>query len=189
MTLIEESLRYAGMSYFGIEDSQELVLQKLDRAELYYRWGRESGERDDFIQAAQAFSKVEDGLLDENRVLAKYEKELDSVLKIIQLGLKAAVEDFDFLCVNRLKLELRDIVFEQQLALKLYGFMDEEEARHVDAELSKQKLMELRLDDSRKESRKIILETFSAGLQELEQGIDAFYQRVKKYISENSKKN
>lgn len=184
MSVVEEGLRYFGMSFMGIQDDSEKALEIFDKANLYYRWGRESGEKDDFHNAFKYYVQIEDAILEDEKVLEKYENLFGTMAQILQLELKKSVENFKFLTEHKLRMELRDINFPKELDNKMNEFIGMEEEIFNDSDVLKKAFSDYLLEKGAdKEARKDILENYEKKLQEVHDGIEAFYLRIKEYVT------
>ena len=156
--------------------------QTLEKGELFYRWGEQSGEKNDFHQAYEHLLKAEDENLNENQLIRKYEKIIQSCVYILKYELGEIVEVFNFLCHNKLKIELRDINFPKELAQKMNHFMEIEQFFQENISMLTDSLNNIELSSSFKEERMKILETSENSHSEVNEGIQAFYARVKEFL-------
>lgn len=183
MKLHQEAIRYLSIGYAGLPDKAAELRDAIDKASLYFRWGQESGEKDDYMNAFAGFNQVADEKLNEAELLDKYEKLLLSHIEIMRIELKDAVELFNFLCDNRMRIELRGIAFRMEVDVKINLYMDREEELQTLADKTKAGLLAGSLNDEHKDKRKKILEKFDREKEHINKGIEAFYNRIKEYIS------
>lgn len=182
MSVLKEGLNYLGESYWGLPGEKEEQLKILDKGNLYFKWGNEKGELLDYMEAFKCFRglKLEDA--PQNKKFEIYEKIFVSLAQILRLRLKKAVETFEFLCYQRPKIELRDLNFKLELNDIMVEFMDFEKKYFGELDQAKTELVEQELEDQFKNDRKELLDGADAKIVEVEQGIQAFYQRVKTYV-------
>jgi hypothetical protein len=186
MSVLNESLNYLGESYWGIASNKEEQLKTLDKGNLYYRWGNEKGELLDYLQAFNCFRGLKLEGVPQKKKHEIYEKIFISLAQVLRLKLKKAVETFEFLCYQRPKIELRDLNFKKELNDIMVEFMDFEKNYFAELDQAKAELIEEELDDQFKNDRKELLDGAEAKIVEVEQGIQAFYQRVKTYVLDDS---
>lgn len=182
MPLLKETLGYLGRSFWGLPNDQKELQDSLSRGRLYHRWGKESAELDDYEQSFDSMMEVSGLDLDSAEDLERCETLLVNVLEMLRLRLKAASEDFEFLCDHRLRIELRDLDFKKELHLKVAEFMDYEERVFSKGEQVKAMVLAMDLQDEEKQGRKELLESFDKGVYEISDGIEAFYLRIKEYV-------
>lgn len=183
--MIKEAIRYLGIGYMDLADPLDEVYQRLDKANLYYRWGQQKGEKDDYIQAYDAYLSILNDNLDGESILSKYDNLLTIYLEVLKLELKEVVENFEFLCSHRLRIELRGIDFAVELNRNISKFLDREEFMQESADELKKELTDVPLNDSQKEQRKELLEIFDQQKEQVNSGVEAFYNRVRDYVSES----
>ena len=185
MTVLSEAIRYFNIGYLNQPDLINDMHKALEKGELFYRWGEQSGECNDFHQAYEHLKLTDDENLNENQLIRKYNKILLSCVSILQNELREIVEAFTFLCSNKLKIELRDLNFPKELNSKMEVFLNlEKEFQDNISELTAS-LNNLELSGSYKEDRMKILELTEKNHNEVNEGIQAFYARVKEYIEKN----
>lgn len=182
--LYKEAIHYLGMSYMGLPDEVEGVNKILDKANLYSKWGSESGEKNDFYQSFHAFMQVDDQLLDDEVVMEKYEKMVSVFLEIMRIELKEVADVFSFLSESRMRMELRGVNFPEELNGNISKFIQTEEELQKKSDELKGKLVECELGDNFKDRRNELLEKLDAEKESINKGIEAFYNRIKEYISE-----
>lgn len=189
MNLINEAVRYLGMGYWNLPDEALAFRDALDRGNLYYRWGKEGGKRGDFYEALAGLSGIADEKLPtENMVLDKYNKLLDTLLEIMRLETTDAAYWFEFLCDNRARIELRDLSFADELKKKMSEFMDREENLQKNIEDIKSSFTHFQgFSDPLKEKRKTALADFEKEKGKVDRGIEAFYGRIREYVSPAAK--
>jgi hypothetical protein len=185
VTVLSEGIRYFKIGYLSQPDLINEMYQKLEKGELYYRWGEQSGERNDFHKAYSYLMEAEDDILSEILLIRKYEKVLLSCVNVLKYELGEIVEVFNFLCNNKLKIELRDINFPKELSSKMNTFMDIEGQFQNNISNLTVALNNLELNGSYKEDRMRILENSEKSHSEVNEGIQAFYARVKEFLEKN----
>jgi len=188
MSSLNDGLAYLGESYWGLPNTKEGKFKELDKGNLYYKWGLEKGELLDYLECFKCFSALD--LRDESNDLKFdiYQKMLDCLSEILRLRLKKAVEGFDFLCLQRPKIELRDLNFKKEVNDIVVEFIDFEKVYFENLDEIKSNLIAEDLEDDFKERRKNLLESAEVKMSEVEQAIQAFYHRIKVYVEEDSSK-
>jgi hypothetical protein len=181
MKAIREGLTHLGRAYWGLPDQRKRTENSVDRSELYFKWGRESGETDDFIQALHGLEDLNPQELSLMDNLHRHQRILNCIVEILRLKLRDIAEVFEFLCDHRGKIELRSLDFKQQLHDCICSFIDEEEVFFAQGERIKVSLAELELEEGYKSQRKEMLESFDLQIEEITEGLKAFYARVKEY--------
>lgn len=184
MTALSEGLRYFKIGYLNQPDLINDMHETLEKGELFYRWGEQSGERNDFHQAYEHLLQARDENLNEILLVRKYEKIIQSCVLILKYELGEIVEVFNFLCHNKLKIELRDINFPKELAKKMDDFIIIEEAFQQNISELTDSLNNIELSGSFKEDRMRILEISENSHSEVNEGIQAFYARVKEFLEQ-----
>lgn len=189
MNLLQETASYLGMGYLDLPDDEHELREEINRANLYYRWGKESGQKDDFYQVLRGLETVDDAkLARRGGLLPKYDRMLDACLEILRLELKDAAFWFDFLCEHRMRIELREMSFGGELDRKIGDFMDREEGLQRRTDEIRGRLTEIHdLSDEDRESRKKMMENFETERKKVSEGIEAFYARVKEYVRQGKK--
>jgi len=189
MSSLKDGLSYLGESYWGLPSNKEEKFKELDKGNLYFKWGLDKGELQDYLESFRCFKELD--LREESNELKFdiYQKMLDCLSEILRLRLKKAVEGFDFLCLQRPKIELRDLNFKKELNDVVVEFIDFEKDYFENLDEIKSKLISEELEDAFKERRKNLLESADVKLSEVEQAIQAFYHRIKIYVEEDSDKN
>ena len=183
MNVIKEGLSHFGRAYWGLPDHKTKTEQSFDRSELYFKWGNESGETDDFIQALHGLEDLDPDELTFKDNLHRHERILNCIVEILRLKLRDIAEVFEFLCDHRAKIELRSLDFKQQLFDCITSFIDEEETFFSQGERIKTSLADLDLEETFKSQRKEMLERYDRQSEEIEEGLKAFYARVKEYAN------
>jgi len=185
MNTLKEGLAYLGESYWGLPNQKGAKFKVLDKANLYFKWGVQKGELLDFLEAFNGFKSLDLSPEKSSLKFDIYEKILVCLSEILKIRLKKAVESFDFICLQRSKIELRDLNFKKELNEVISLFMDFEERYFVELDNAKLKLIDEDVEDHFKAARKNLLETADLKMAEVEQGIQAFYHRVKAYVEED----
>jgi uncharacterized membrane protein YheB (UPF0754 family) len=180
--MLKEALGYFGRSYCGLPNAQSDLDIQLEKGKLYHKWGQISGELDDFQQSYDNLIEVESDKLTPAKNLQRCELLLENLQNILKLRLKLASEIFDFLCENRLRIELRDLDFKKELHDRTEEFMAFEETMLTEGDELKKFMLSLSLDDQLKGQRKELLEAFDKGMKAVGDGLEAFYHRVKAYV-------
>lgn len=183
MKVIREGLNHLGRAYWGLSDLKTRTEQSFDRSELYFKWGSESGETDDFIQALHGLEDLNPEELTLRDNLHRHERILKCIVEILRMKLRDIAEVFEFLCDHRSKIELRSLDFRQQLYDCVSSFIDEEEAFFAQGERIKNSLANIELGEDYKSQRKEMLESFDLQSEEITEGLKAFYARVKEYVN------
>lgn len=186
MGVLNQGLNYLGESYWGLPNDKEDQLKILDKGNLYFKWGNDKGELLDYLEAFKCFRSLNLQNIDQHKKYDIYEKIFTSLAQILRLRLKKAVETFEFLCYQRPKIELRDLNFKVELNEIMLEFMEFEKNYFAELDRAKVELVEEEVDDKLKNDRKELLDGAEAKVVEVEQGIQAFYQRVKTYVLDDS---
>lgn len=182
-SLLKEAIHYVAMGYFGVEDKILQIRKSWEKARLYYRWGKESGERTDFYQVLEELEHISVEEMQKGGFTVQlFGLGLDSVLELLRIELGAIASWFDFFTANRLRMELREIVFSVELEKKMGEFIDREENIAKRAETMISRFNDVELTDKAREERRILLEEYEAERLKINQGIEAFYGRLKEYI-------
>ncbi len=183
MSVMHEAIRYAGMGWFGLPDPSAAELDNETRAQLYFKWGGQSNQKDDYYQCLKAYKEVPDENMDSPRLLKKYKLSLSALLELLKLELKDAVNWFDFLCSNRMRIEIREISFANELNVKIGSFLHVEEDLQVQFDGVCKAYTDIELEkDGDRDSRKRCLEEMVKQHKGICQGLDAFYHRVQEYV-------
>lgn len=186
MGFLKEGMMYLGESYWGLPNQKNKMLKELDRGNLYYKWGHEKGELLDYLQSYDCFEKLDLEEQSSDLKFDVYSKKLDCISEILRIKLNKAVESFDFLCQQRAKIELRDLNFKIELNDVIVEFMEFEENYFAHLAENKASLVAEEFEDAFKEARKNLLESSESKTSEVEQGIEAFYLRIKEYVEADS---
>jgi len=181
MKVLREGLSHLGRAYWGLPDHKTKTESSFARSELYFKWGAKSGETDDFIQALHGLEDLNPEELTLKDNLLRHERILKCIIEILRLKLRDISEVFEFLCDHRGKIELRSLDFKMQLHDCICSFIDEEEVFFAQGERSKTSLANMALEDSYRPLRKEMLENFDRHSEEITNGLQAFYSRVKEY--------
>jgi hypothetical protein len=183
---LDQALSYLGRSFWGLRDPGAENQSFLDQGRRLYHWGNESGLLDDYEQSFSHLVKVPLEALSLTEALECHHMLFDNLIHMLKLRLKETCEVFDFLCVHRPKIEIRDLDFPKELHLKIEEFIKLEEQWLSNGQDLKKRLLGISLPESQINTRKNTLEHFERHLSEVEDGIEAFYHRVLTYIkSEN----
>ena len=185
MSFLKDGLSYLGESYWGLPNTKEDQVKILDKGNLYFKWGNEKGELLDYLEAFNSFRGLDLSQESHSIKYDIYEKIFISLAEILKLRLKRAVENFDFLCQQRIKIELRDMNFKKELNNVMVEFMDFEKNYFTALDQAKVELIEEEVDDDYKDIRKNLIEGAEAKMVDVEHGIQAFYHRVKTYVVED----
>lgn len=192
MGLFSESIRYMNLGYFNDPDHLNENYQLLEKGLLYFSWGIQSHERNDFHQAFQHLTQVKDEFISEIQVLDRHIKLLSASLNILQFELKEVVDVFDFLNQNKLRIELRDLNFKKQIDDKINSFTEiEEECQKNILDITRS-FNEYNFNETHMQKRIDFLVNFETDHNQINEGIQAFYIRIKEFIGkeqvkENSK--
>ena len=173
---------YFGRSFCGLPNKESELDMEMEKGKLYYKWGESSGELDDFQQSYDHLFKVDAPALTPKINLERCDLLLNNLQNILKLRLKMASETFEFLCENRLRIELRDLDFKKELHERTEEFMAFEEAMVNQGEELKKFMLALTLTDELKGQRKELLENYDRGMKSVGDGLEAFYHRVKDYV-------
>ncbi|MBF0245100.1 MAG: hypothetical protein HQL31_07480, partial [Planctomycetes bacterium] len=105
------------------------------------------------------------------------------LIELLREELKEAVNWFNFLCDNRMRIELREKDFSKELDRKISDFMEAEEDLQGQSEMIKENFSKCALlSEASKAKRKELLGAFEKEKGKVDQGIEAFYGRVKEYV-------
>lgn len=186
MKSFDQALTYLGRSFWGLSDPHTDHQSSLDQGRRLYHWGNESGLLDDYEQSFDHLVEVPLEILSLTEVLECHQMLFDNLIHMLKLRLKETSEVFDFLCVHRTKIEIRDIDFPKELHQKIEEFIKLEEQWFSNGQDLSKRFLAINLPESQIKNRKDTLEHFERHLSEVEDGIEAFYHRVLTYIkSEN----
>ena len=180
--MLNEAFDYFGRSFWGLPNKENDLDIEIEKGRLYYKWGETSGELDDFQQSYDHLFHLEVPHLTPAKNLERCELLLNSLQNILKLRLQMASEIFEFLCENRLRIELRDMDFKKELHERTEEFMSFEESMVNQGEELKKFMLTLNLSDELKGQRKDLLENFDRGMKSVCDGLEAFYHRVKDYV-------
>ena len=180
--MLKEAMGYFGRSFCGLPNKESDIDIEMEKGKLFYKWGESSGELDDFQQSYNHLFNVEAPDLTQKMNLERCDLLLKNLQNILKLRLKMASEIFEFLCENRLRIELRDLDFKKELHERSEEFMAFEESMILQGEEIKKFMLTLVLADDLKGQRKDLLENYDRGLKSISDGMEAFYHRVKDYV-------